>query len=340
MTKKAPTIKDVARKSGTSTATVSYVFSEKDRYIRPELRERVLQAAEELGYVKNAVASSLKGNPRGILAVIIPQFSNNFFTDICAEIESVAQKAGFVVIICNTDDSVEQEEKIVKRLVSQKIDGCIICPALSTSKNIKTLDIHNIPYVVLERDLEGETPDFDFVGHDNFQSGYLATKTLLDAGHRNIAFLGWTTPIANLRDRLSGYKAALDEAGIAVNDDWILLDNLSEDAGKRMAARLPVDKVTAMVLAHHYYMAKGTLLGLQKRALRYPEDLSIVLIGTPEWRDLVHPSLTCIKRPEKEMGRAAASVLLKKVKKPLYREKRHVFPVEFMTGLSVRDMPG
>ena len=94
---RAVTIKDVAKKAGTSIATVSYVFSNRERYLRPELRERVLQAAAEIGYVKNAAASSIKGKPRGILAVLVAQFGNSFFTRMCVEIVSIAREAGYVV---------------------------------------------------------------------------------------------------------------------------------------------------------------------------------------------------------------------------------------------------
>jgi LacI family transcriptional regulator len=329
-TAKAPTIKDVALLAQTSIATVSYVLSDKDRYLRPELRARVLLAVSQLGYVKNAAASSLKGKRRGILAVMVPQFGNNFFTRICVEVESIAQKAGFVVTFCNSDENPEQERTILERLISQKIDGCILSPALSRTENAALLARHKVPYVILERTMGQQTPDHDFVGHDNFQSGYLATRKLLDAGHRRIAFIGWNSPIPNIHHRADGHRAALTASGVAVRPDWILLDELSQDSGRAMALRLPVGDVTALVLAHHHEMAKGVLLGLQARNLRWPDDLSIVLIGTPEWRDLLRPSLACIQRPEEEMGRAAASLLLEKVRDPSHTESKMVLPTTFL----------
>ncbi len=333
---KVPTIKEVAKRARTSIATVSYVLNNKSRYLRPELRERVLSAAEELGYVKNAMASSLKGKQRGILAVLVPQFGNNFFTRICVEVEAIAQRAGFVVTICNSDENPLQERAILDRLLSQRIDGCILSPALSQPENAALLERHQVPCIILERTLGTATPEYDFVGHDNFQSGYLATRNLLAAGHRRIAFIGWNSPIPNIHDRKGGYLAAMQEFGQDVPEAWILLDELTMAGGRKMAESLPLADITALVIAHHHEMAKGALLHLQEKGVQWPDDLSLVLIGTPEWHDMLRPSLACIERPEAEMGCVAATLLLKKLGDPQYREPRSILPVAFLDGGSIR----
>ncbi len=336
----APTIKQVADRARTSIATVSYVLNNKSRYLRPELRDQVLQAARELGYVKNAAASSLKGQRRGILAILVPQFGNNFFTRICVEVEARAQQAGFIVTICNSDENPAQERSILERLISQRIDGCILSPALSQTDNLALLRRHHVPTIILERSLGAVVPDEDFVGHDNFQSGHLATTRLLQAGHRRIAFLGWASPIPNLHDRPRGYQAAMAEAGIAASPDWVLLDDLTQAGGLRLAARLAALDVTAAVIAHHHDMAKGVLLGLMERGTRWPEDLSLVLIGTPEWRDLVRPSLACVERPEQAMGREAAALLLRKIEHPEQSSPCSILPNHFVNGESIGRIEG
>jgi LacI family transcriptional regulator len=332
---KAATIRDVAALAHTSIATVSYVLNDKDRYLRQELKDRVLEAARTLGYVKNAAAGSLKGMRRGILAILVPQFGNNFFTRICVEIEAVARQAGFVVTICNSDEDPEQENSILQRLLSQRIDGCVLCPALSRTESALLLARHQVPCVILERPLGAVTPEQDFVGHDNFQSGYLAARTLLEAGHRRIAFLGWDSPIPNVRDRSAGYEAAMAEFGATVDPSWIRLVDLSQSGGRRGLAALPMQAISALVLGHHHELAKGALLALREQGLSWPADLSIVLVGTPEWSDLIHPSLTCIARPEAEMGRVAARMLLDKVSDPTHRAARMVLPVACQGGASV-----
>lgn len=337
-TGRAATIKDVALKAGTSIATVSYVFSNAERYIRPELRERVLAAASEIGYVKNAAASSIKGKRRGILAILVAQFGNTFFTRMCVEIVSMARQEGYVVTLCNSDENPEQERIILERLVAQQIDGCILCPALSLEANTQLLRHHRIPYVILERSFPGSKISHNFVGHDNFESGYLATRRLLEAGHRRIAFSGWDSPIPNVCERVDGYRAALREIGVPAGHDLVLTDGLSADAGRRMGARLIESGVTAAVLGHHE-TAKGTLLHFQDRGVRWPDDISLVMIGTPEWASVLLPQLTCIQRPEHEMAVAAANLLLNSIKTPDHLPVNQILPSSIQEGKSVLAIP-
>ncbi len=314
-TSRTVTIKDVAIRASTSIATVSYVLSNAKRYIRPELRERVLSSAAEIGYVKNAAASSIKGKHRGILAVLVAQFGNTFFTRMCVEIVSIARQEGYVVTLCNSDEDPEQERIILERLIAQQIDGCILCPALSLEENTQLLRHHRIPYVILERSFPDSKAEHNFVGHDNFQSGYLATHRLLEAGHRRVAFSGWNSPIPNVCERVDGYRFALREFGIPAEHELVLNGDLSAEAGRRMGAQLIESGVTAAVLGHHE-TAKGTLLHFQDRAVRWPEDISLLMIGTPEWAGVLSPQLTCIQRPEHDMAVASANLLLNSIKTP------------------------
>lgn len=331
------TMRDVAKRAETSIATVSYVLNNEDRYLRPELKERVLRAAQELGYVKNAAASSLKGKRRGILAVLVAQFGNSFFTRMCVAIEAVARQEGYIVTMCNSYEDPQQERLILERLIAQRIDGCILSSALSQEANAFLLQRHKIPFVILERSLIKSFPPHDFVGHDNFESGYLATKRLLDAGHRAIAFSGWDSPIPNVRERVDGYRAALREYGVPAEQELILLDQLSPEAGRRMAEKLPLSKITAVVLGQHE-VAKGTLMYLQDNGVNWPNDISVVLIGTPEWSGMLRPGLTCINRPEQEIGRTAATLLLEKMRNPNHTPIQQLFPSTVLEGGSVRDI--
>jgi len=331
---KAVTIRDVAKKAETSIATVSYVLNNEDRYLRPELRERVIQAARELGYVKNAAARSLKGKQRGILAILVAQFGNSFFTRMCVSVEEVARREGYIVTICNSYEDPQQERFILERLITQRIDGCILCPALSKAENVEFLKHHRVPFVILERSLSPEFLPYAFVGHDNFQSGYMATKRLLEAGHRQIAFSGWNSPIPNVNERVSGYRAALQEYGVTPREELIFLGDLSQDAGQKIAEKILLSKATGAVLGQHD-IAKGTLVHFQDKGVVWPRDISLVLIGTPEWTEILHPVLTCIKRPEKEMGKAAATLLLSNMKNPSEVETQQLFPCELIEGGSI-----
>ena len=340
-TRKSVTIKDVALKAGTSIATVSYVFSNRERYLRAELRERVLQAAREIGYVKNAAASSIKGKRRGLLAVVVAQFGNTFFTRMCVEIVSIARQEGYVVTLCNSDEDAQQERLILERLVAQRIDGCILSPALSSEDNTAVLRHHRIPFVILERSFPEHFAPHHFVGHDNFQSGYLATQHLLEAGHRRIAFSGWNSPIPNVRERIDGYRAALRDYGVDSAQELVLTGELSEAAGRKMAADLVSMNVTAAVLGQHD-TAKGVLQHFQDHAIRWPEAISLVVIGTPEWVGILRPRLTCIQRPEHQMAAGAARLLLDNIKNPELKLARQLYTCTVAEGESVsrrQDVP-
>jgi LacI family transcriptional regulator len=332
--KRSVTIKDVAARAGTSAATVSYVLNNRERYLRQELRDRVLRAAAEIGYVKNAAASSMKGKRRGILAVVVAQFGNTFFSRMCVEIVSIAREEGFVVLLCNNDEDPGQERVIVERLISQRIDGCILSPALSRRENIELLRRHRIPCVVLERSVSG-LEEHNFVGHDNFQSGYLAARHLLEAGHRRIAYSGWDSPIPNVNDRIDGYRAALREFGLPEARQLVLTDQLSEAGGYRMADQLMRTGVSAVVFGHHD-TARGSLLYFQDREISWPDDISFVMIGTPDWIGVLRPRLTCILRPEYEMAAAAAHLLLGLVRDPDAPPIQKLFESTVLAGNSVR----
>lgn len=330
------TIREVARKAETSIATVSYVLNHEDnRYLRPELKERVLQAARELGYVKNAAASSLKGKRRGIIAILVPQFGNIFFTRICVSVEAVARKEGYIVTICNSHDDPAQERAILERLVAQRIDGCIISPVLLQGENLAILERHQVPFVILERALPDLDLVYDFVGHDNFQSGYLAAKRLLDAGHGKIAFIGWDSPVPNVWERLEGYTAALQEYGLPFRPEWVKMTDLSHEAGQNAAAGLPLADVTAIVLGHHE-SANGALTYFQDAGIRWPDQLSIIIIGTPDWTRVLRPRLTCVERPEAAMGTEAATLLFEKLQNPQQEAVRKVLPCSLLEGGSLR----
>ena len=337
--KRSVTIKDVAARAGTSAATVSYVLSNRQRYLRQELRERVLRAAAEIGYVKNAAASSIKGQRRGILAVVVAQFGNTFFTRMCVEIVSIARQEGFVVSLCNSDEDPQQERVIIERLISQQIDGCILSPALSREENTELLRRHRIPYVILERSFPNMEETHNFVGHSNFQTGYLATRHLLAAGHRRIAYSGWDSPIPNVGDRIDGYRTALREFGLPESRQIVLLDELSEAGGYRMAGQLLQAGVSAVVFGHHE-TAKGSLLCFQDRGIRWPDDISFVMIGTPDWIGVLRPKVTCILRPEHRMAAAAANLLLSRVEDPDAPPAQQLFESTLLDGDSVRTIAG
>lgn len=309
--KKYATLNDVAKLAETSIATVSYILNDSNkRYVSSELKERVIQAAKELNYMKSAVASSLKGKERGILSVLIPQFDNPFFTRIVVVIEEVARSRGYFVSISTTVDDMEREREIIKKMIEQRVDGIIISPTIQGTENTDHLRSLGIPYVILERPLIG-VDQYDFVGCDNWNCGYTAAKHLIENGHTNIGFIGWDTFI-NVQERKLGFLAAMKEHGIEVKPKWIQLGGLGAEWGYRLMPNLLDSQVTAVVFGHHT-LAEGGVQLLRERGVGIPDDLSTVIIGTPSWTQLNVPKFTCIDQSERLIGEMAADVLLSNV---------------------------
>ena len=190
------TIKDVAKLAGTSTATVSYVLNgNTERVMSPQLRQRVLDAAHELHYTKSAVASSLRAKQRGLVSILIPKFSNIYFTRVCESVEDVVFANDFMPMICDTREEPERERRLLENAVAQRVDGIILGPTNAGWENTALLRKMHIPYVVIGREIaphkDGEVNDSYFAGDDSYQAGFLAGQCLAQNGHRRIGVRPW-----------------------------------------------------------------------------------------------------------------------------------------------------
>jgi len=312
MPQKYVTLKDVAERAHTSTATVSYVLNGgTGRYISDELRERVLKAAQELNYVKSALASGLKGKKRGVIAITVPQFTNIFFSRIVLAVEQVAIEHSYLVTVSNTFDDPDRERKVIDSLIQQRVDGVVLIPNEYGKSNYESLHRIGIPTVVAERPLlDG---DYDYVLMDNFEAAYLSTRYLLQHGHRNIAFLTWDAQANSLQKRLIGYQAALEEQNVPFKPEYVFQDEFTPEAGARMTERLlALPDITAVVYGYHI-QAQGGLPVLRQASVSIPDDLSVVIIGDPEWINLHTPSLTHFTLPSDQVGETAAKILLDRI---------------------------
>ncbi len=317
MQPKYATLRDVAKHAKTSTATVSYVLNDvKGRYVSAELRERVLNSAKELHYVKSVFASGLRGQHRGIIGITFPQFTNIFFSRLALAVEQIANEHGYLVTICNTFEDPERERAVLEAFLQQRIDGLLLIPVDTPTNNLDLIEHIGIPSVIVERPLLGAPlKDYNYVGMDNFNTAYLATKSLIERGHRNIAFTTWHANTPSLQERQRGYRVALAEANIPVRDDFIFHGAFSAQAGAENTLEFiqtVCHETTALVYGYHVH-AQGGLPVLRDHGVRIPEDLSVIVLGDPEWVDLHTPSLTHMTLPATEIGTKAAQVLFERI---------------------------
>ncbi len=311
---KHPTVRDVAELAGTSIATVSYVLNDsKERYIANETRKKVLAAAKELNYVKSAIASSLKGKKRGIIAVLTPQFENPFFVSIFTYIEKTVNENSFVLSICNTFDEPKRELEILERMAALRVDGYLIIPTHEGTKNTTYIREHGLPFVAIERPLDGIS-DYDFISSDNFSAAYKLTQHIIDCGHRKIALVYWDTPISNLGERYEGFKKACMDNGLPYEENLVKIANiLTHEEGARLTKDILSDNSITAVIFGQYILAEGGIKFLKSQNVKIPDRLSVAIFGRPKWIEMNEICYTCVSQPGKEMGKLAAEILFSKL---------------------------
>lgn len=308
-------IRDVAAHAGVSTATVSRVLNGKQ--VREDLAEAVRAAVAELGYVPDRTARSLRTGSTEVIALVVPDIANPFFTSLARVVEDVAQEAGYSVVICNTDDVAAKERGYLEIALRQKMAGVILAPA-DASPDLGALLAAGRAVVVIDR----EVPDpVDQITFDNEGLGRRATEALLQRGVRDIACITGPRSTTTARARAEGWRAALAAAGITPAEDRLTYANFRVDGGRAAAAGLlALSSRPEAVLATNNLVGVGTL---QVLAGAGEHGIAVGIIGDLPFAtsDISAVILTPL-RPE-ELGRRAIETLLARLRGEA-DEPRHV----------------
>src|SRR5437879_2944998 len=222
------TMKQVAEKSGVSTTTVSHVINN-TRVVSADVRQRVLAVIQEMRYVPSAVARSLKNDRTNTIGMMIPNNSNPYFAEVIRGIEDTSFKLGYNIILCNSYDDPKKQVEYIRVLMQKRIDGLILVSSGSDRELTRLLADEQIPKVLVDREVAGIAADFIEADHE--QGGYLATKYLLDLGHRNIACVSGPKDLLPSRDRVTGYLRALREAGVNLHMSWLVHSDFTSQGG-------------------------------------------------------------------------------------------------------------
>ncbi|CAK7019458.1 MAG: Ribose operon repressor [Enterocloster aldenensis] len=304
------TLKDVAERAGTTAATVSYILNgSTKRYVSEDMKRRVEAAAKELNYVKSSAASSLKGKKRKIIAVLVPQFANQMFTELVLGVERVADRYGYILSICNTFDDPQRELEIIRRMQAQRVDGYIITPSRDGGKNTRQIRKIGVPMVVVDR-LLNINEDYFLVSAQNYESTYMAAEHLLKNGHRRIAFIGWKADFGGLERREQAYRTILEAYGVTGEDQIVYNGEFTEESGEELTARALAEhpEITAVLYAYNI-QARGGVDFLSRKGIRVGEDLSVLIIGAPDWVQTGNNHYTCVDLNGTGMGIMAAEML-------------------------------
>ncbi len=307
------TIRDVARLAGVSTATVSRVINGTG-FVTEELRERVMAAMAEHNYQPNNLARSFRQNRSFMVALMISDISNPFFTSLVRGVEDVVNERGLNLILCNTDEDPGKELSYAKVLISNRIDGVIMAPTKGGAECAELFTASSIAVVFIDRYLA--TVRTDAVLIDNSQGAYEATSHLISHGHRRIGIITGLEDVSTSLEREAGYRRALRDSGLEVDTSIIARGNSRIDGGFNQTKRLmslPPDTRPTSLFTTNNLLTIGALLALKDMGLRVPRDIALVGFDDFESTAVVEPPLTVVAQPTYEIGRTAADYLFRRM---------------------------
>lgn len=304
----AATMKDVAQKANVSTATVSRALMNPDK-VSQSTRNRVEQAALEVGYLPQSLGRNMKRNESRTILVIVPDICDPFFSEIIRGIEVTAAKQEYLVLIGDCAHQNRQEKTFIDLIITKQIDGMLLLGSrLPFDAGVE--EQRNLPPMVMANEFAPEL-ELPTVHIDNLTAAFNAVNYLRELGHRHIACIAGPEEMPLCHYRLQGYVQALRRSGITVDPHYIARGNFTYEAGARALEQLLALPVPPTALfCHSDIMALGALSLAKRRGLKVPEDLSIVGFDNISLSEFCDPPLTTVAQPRFDIGREAMLLLL------------------------------
>jgi len=305
------TLADIAREAGTSPSTASRALSGRG-YVSPAVRERLLDAAERLGYVANASARTLKQRTSRVVGVVVSDLGNQFYALLASGIEESLRRAGYQMVLLADNSESAEELAAARTFLAMRAAGVIMTPVGREATAL--LLRQGIAVVEVDRQL-ADVP-CDAVVTDNERGAWEATTHLLEAGHRRIGLLVVDSELTSDVGRLRGYRAAHADAGTTVDEELIVrIPFHTPDAEWRIGALLDEEAPSAIFAANNL-LAEQAWNVLRRRGVRLPHELSLVGFDDVPWMAMVEPGITVVAQPTVEIGRRAARLLLRRADDP------------------------
>ncbi|TDO85900.1 LacI family transcriptional regulator [Halanaerobium saccharolyticum] len=314
------TINDIAKEAGVGKSTVSRVINGSG-YVSSETRKKIEKVMEENNYFPSAVARSLSKQESDTIGLIIPEANNPFFGEILSGVSQSIDENDLTLILCNTANEIEKDFRSLQVMLRQRSKGLIFTPAGNyNKKQFKKLnnliEKINCPIVLLDRSIEGFTTDG--VYSDNFTSSYLATEALIKAGHSRIGIIQGDLSLSIGRERLAGYKKALEAYGLEINDHYIVPGNFDADTTYNLMIDLlnsEAELPTAFFISNNLSCI-GFLRAVFEKNLKIPEDIAFVVFDKVAGQELFNMKYSYVERDVRKMGKKAMELLLKRFEHP------------------------
>ncbi|MDF2155397.1 substrate-binding domain-containing protein [Vibrio sp. CAU 1672] len=307
------TMKDIAKLAGVSTSTVSHVIN-KTRFVSEEISERVNKAAKELNYyAPSALARSLKVNRTKTIGMLVTTSTNPFFGEVVKGVERSCYQKGYSLILCNTEGDNERMRDSINTLLQKRVDGLILMCSSLEGERIDVFERYpDIPVVVMDWGPMLFTSDK--IQDNSLRGGYLATKYLIDCGHKDIGCITGPLIKHQAQMRYEGYKRAMNEAGLAFNADWIVESDFECEGGyQALNTMIGRGSLPSAIFVSNDMMAMGVINAANEQGLHIPQDLSLIGYDDIHIAKYMSPSLTTIHQPKYRLGQAAVETLLHKL---------------------------
>lgn len=328
------TIYDVAREAGVSMATVSRVVNNNPN-VKPQTRKKVFEAIDRLGYRPNAVARGLASKKTTTVGVVIPDISNSIFAEVARGIEDIATMYHYNIILCNADKKKDKEIRVINTLLEKQVDGLLFMGGVVTEEHIQAFNTSSVPVVLCGTTSADETlPSVDI---DHELAAFEAVNRLISGGHRTIAMISGTLhDPATGYARYQGYRKALEQAGIEVQDELVRIGNYRYESGiEAMNHFLELSNRPTAVFSATDEMAIGAIHTIQDRGLKVPDDISVISVDNIRMASMVRPQLTTVAQPMYDIGAVSMRLLTKLMNKETVEQIQVILPHEIIQRKSV-----
>ncbi|QJD87270.1 LacI family DNA-binding transcriptional regulator [Cohnella herbarum] len=322
------TIYDIAKEANVSIATVSKVINQNGR-ISDKTRKRVSDIMKRLNYQPSMVASALTKKRTYTIGLLIPDLANPFFAEIARSVEDRAHELGFNLVICNTDNDSVKEESYTVLLKQKGVDGIILATGAHNNAILKKLLHQKQVIAVIARDMPSLAVDTVLV--DDFLGGYLAANHLIELGHRSIAVITEKFEVMSSRERVRGYRQAIEEAGLLFEEKWVRVSSFQVQDGKATAGLLlDEDNPPTAIFACNDLLAIGAIQAARERGLSVPRDLSVVGFDNTILATIIDPPLTTIAQPIQELGKQIVDLISQEINEKKTSKQRLVLLPELV----------
>ncbi len=325
------TIVEVAAAAGVSFGTVSRVING-DAHVRPETRQRVLEAMRALHFTANRQARRLAGGRSNSVGVLVPDLGTGYIGEIVRGIDTELSLSGYDLILYTTHRAPAKEAEYVANLVQDMVDGLLLVLPRSPTDYLSTLAQRGFPFVLIDH--QGMGADCAAVGAANWQGAYNAADALIRMGHRRIGFITGALDLGAAVDRLDGFQTALRAHHIPYEPELIYPGTFHQTDGYTGACHfLDLTQPPTLIFASNDVMAMAAMDAVRERGLRVPEDISVVGFDDIPQASLVRPALSTVRQPLEQMGRMAVQMLMEIFRDPGVPPRR----IELPTELILRD---